>query len=314
MKKAKISIAMTTYNGQLFLKEQLDSIYSQSLPPNEVIVTDDGSTDNTILILEKYSKKYNLHYFKNNNRLGVNKNFEKSISLCTGDYIAISDQDDIWFPKKLEKCYQKIKEIEKDGEPSLITTNCLHIDEKNQLLWGNKKQKKDIFSFDKQILHCHSQGCTMLLNKSMLKYVIPLPSNEKILYDTYIGIAATMIGNKYDIRESLLYYRHHSKNVLTKYNWKMMLRKKIPFELPSLHQYMFSPFFDPKKIITMYHVRERLQNFFLPERIDLFEKILNISAEKNFIKKINSINRLNLSKSRKFFLFLGALFSKTISL
>jgi glycosyltransferase involved in cell wall biosynthesis len=95
-----ISLAMPTYNGERFLREQLDSIYNQTIVPDEVIVVDDCSTDGTISILEEYKKKYGLKYWVNEKNLGYNKNFEKAISLCTGDYIALSDQDDVWFLRR----------------------------------------------------------------------------------------------------------------------------------------------------------------------------------------------------------------------
>ena len=75
-----ISLAMPTYNGERFLREQLDSIYNQTIVPDEVIVVDDCSTDGTISILEEYKKKYGLKYWVNEKNLGYNKNFEKAIS------------------------------------------------------------------------------------------------------------------------------------------------------------------------------------------------------------------------------------------
>ena len=96
MEKCRISVALASYNGGNYLKEQLESIYAQSLLPNEVIVCDDCSTDNSIEILNAYKEKHCLRYFINEKNLGFVKNFDKAISLCSGDYIALSDQDDVW--------------------------------------------------------------------------------------------------------------------------------------------------------------------------------------------------------------------------
>ena len=101
----RISIAMATFNGEKYLREQLDSIYSQTLLPYEIVAADDCSTDRTTEILEEYRIKKGLKYLVNEHNIGVVKNFEKAISLCQGDYVALSDQDDIWFPEKLEKSY-----------------------------------------------------------------------------------------------------------------------------------------------------------------------------------------------------------------
>ncbi|SNV47943.1 Chondroitin polymerase [Chryseobacterium taklimakanense] len=99
------SVALCTYNGEKYIAEQLDSILKQSTPVNEIVVCDDGSTDETMQILQKYHTEFP-NIFKihqNKHTLKVIKNFEKAINLCTGDIIFLSDQDDVWFPDKVRK-------------------------------------------------------------------------------------------------------------------------------------------------------------------------------------------------------------------
>ena len=92
-----ISIAMATYNGEKFLRYMLDSILSQTYQDIELIICDDNSSDSTCLILKEYEKNNSrIKLYFNESNLGFIKNFEKAISLCSGDYIALSDQDDIW--------------------------------------------------------------------------------------------------------------------------------------------------------------------------------------------------------------------------
>ena len=93
---------MTTYNGQSFLEKQLNSILSQTIKVDEIIVCDDGSTDATHKILSKYESTGVLKFQVNDSNLGFVRNFEKALSLCTGEYIFLSDQDDIWYPNKVE--------------------------------------------------------------------------------------------------------------------------------------------------------------------------------------------------------------------
>jgi glycosyltransferase involved in cell wall biosynthesis len=97
-----VSVAMCTYNGAAFIREQLDSILAQELPPNEIVICDDHSTDDTVNILESYREKYPaiIKVFYNDQQLGAVKNFEQAINLCSGDLIFLCDQDDIWFPHK----------------------------------------------------------------------------------------------------------------------------------------------------------------------------------------------------------------------
>ncbi len=105
MDKQRLSIAMCTYNGAKYIQEQLDSIAAQSRLPDELVVCDDRSSDNTIEIVKSFGSKvpFPVRLYLNEENLGIIKNFEKAISLCTGNIIALSDQDDVWKPNKIEK-------------------------------------------------------------------------------------------------------------------------------------------------------------------------------------------------------------------
>lgn len=99
------SVALCTYNGELYLREQLNSILSQIISVEEIVVCDDVSNDNTLTILKEFQSKYPILFkiYRNKKSLGVVKNFEKAINLCTKDIILLSDQDDIWFPEKTQE-------------------------------------------------------------------------------------------------------------------------------------------------------------------------------------------------------------------
>jgi glycosyltransferase involved in cell wall biosynthesis len=106
----RISIAMATYNGEKYLQEQLDSLAAQTYPPCELVVGDDGSSDGTVAILEEFSRRapFPVHINRNPKTLGFGDNFLQTASACSGDWISFCDQDDVWLPKKLEKCAQAI--------------------------------------------------------------------------------------------------------------------------------------------------------------------------------------------------------------
>src|SRR6185436_20539861 len=101
----RISVAMCTFNGAEFLPAQLQSILTQSRPPDEIVICDDGSTDNTRNLLEKLAAESSIPITThiNDQNLGSVKNFERAITLCTGDVIALSDQDDVWRNDKLQR-------------------------------------------------------------------------------------------------------------------------------------------------------------------------------------------------------------------
>ena len=99
-----ISVAMATYNGEVYLRKQLDSILHQSLPVDEIIICDDQSSDGTVDIIQEYIKQYpHIHLYKNEQNLGYKRNFKKALSLCSKEYIFLCDQDDIWDSDKVKE-------------------------------------------------------------------------------------------------------------------------------------------------------------------------------------------------------------------
>lgn len=283
---------MTTYNGEKYLREQLDSLYSQTLLPDEIVVIDDCSTDSTTKILEEYHINKGLIYIINEVNLGVNKNFEKAIKICQGEYIAICDQDDIWLPNKIEKSINKLKELEKNNLPSLVTSNRIDIDKRGNIIY-RPKQKDDSDEYYASLFNHLMQGCTIFMNRKLLDYILPLPDKKEIMYDVFIGLTASMVGNKYNIDEPLMYYRRHENNVTGRIG-KRIKKKENKFG-------SYFPFYSKERLINMYYVDKRNSSNFIPERKCLYYKIINISSEKNILRKIYKILFIKeLSKSQKF--------------
>lgn len=204
-----ISIAMTTYNGEKYLREQLDSILNQTFSDFELIICDDCSKDATVKILEEYSlKDKRVRYFVNEKNLGFKKNFEKAISLCSGEYVAFSDQDDIWLPEKLEESITHI------GNNNLLCSNSLLIDENGNSLNLTYKECAGLnryfpndyeFRFKHILIWNFVQGASVLAKKDFLLQNMPIPENL-VYHDYYFGVIAQM-------QNSLIYY----DKVLAKY-------------------------------------------------------------------------------------------------
>lgn len=140
----KTSVALCTYNGQLYLSEQLESILLQTINVDEIVVCDDSSNHDTWKILQQYQKKYPeiFRIFRNETALGIIGNFEKAINLCTGDVVFLSDQDDIWFPEKTQKI---VEFFQKNPHDKAVFHNL-------QLYKDNHPQNKTLWeslSFDK---------------------------------------------------------------------------------------------------------------------------------------------------------------------
>src|SRR5262245_33463585 len=124
----KISIALCTYNGAKFLSSQLESYLVQTQMPDEVVVCDDRSNDQTVEILKAFAERapFSVRVLVNDQNLGSTKNFEKAISLCSGEFIFLSDQDDIWNPDKIEKMTAP---FENDPDVGLVFSDVELVDE-----------------------------------------------------------------------------------------------------------------------------------------------------------------------------------------
>jgi glycosyltransferase involved in cell wall biosynthesis len=205
-----ISIALCTYNGEKYLIEQLDSLVNQTYKNFEIIAIDDNSSDNSYSILEDYSKNYPfLKVEKNNQNLGFTKNFEKAIQKCTGDYIAISDQDDIW---KLDKLATLFAEI---GENMLIYHNSELVDSFGKPIENLKlSDRTKPYTGTKNIYFVANNsisGHASMFKKELLKYVLPF--DGRFYYDWWIAFVAISIGTIKYIPNSLVYFRQHGNNV-----------------------------------------------------------------------------------------------------
>lgn len=219
MSNKLVSIAMATYNGEKYLREQLDSIYSQTYKNIEVVVCDDCSTDTTVKILEEYQQKHGLKYYVNEKNLGYSKNFEKVASLCSGEYIAFSDQDDIWHSKKIRILLDEI------GENTLIHTDATLIDPQKNII---AESSKDYFKLRKYVeseenhnkyiglISC-VQGCTIMCRKELFQKAFPVPFGEE--YDFWLGfVASKEKGIKY-LDKKLVLWRVHESNTTNRPKW-----------------------------------------------------------------------------------------------
>ena len=212
-----ISVAMATYNGEKYLEEQLDSILSQTLLPSEIIVCDDQSTDGTQKILDKYQQKGLLKYFVNDNRLGFIGNFKRAVSLTSPDhYIALSDQDDIWLPGKIQAAAALLLKIENGQRPAMVYSDLVLVDEDKNLLnqsFRNELGQGDyIHCLDTLLFGCFVNGCTMLMNPNMRNYFSSIPENASLNHDTWMSLIAYTFGEVAVVPDSLIWYRKHRNN------------------------------------------------------------------------------------------------------
>lgn len=212
-----ISIAMATYNGEKYLREQLDSILAQTYTDFELVICDDCSTDNTVAILREYEKKDNrIKVFENDQNLGFKKNFEKVVTLCTGEYTAFSDQDDIWFENHLEV----LLDLLKNNKCDVAGANCVWTDEYGNPIKNvfNDKAKSVTASKIEMMLLYHNliQGCCMMAKTDFLKNCLPIPNGFEF-HDLYFAlVACSTNGCIYSNIPVIKYRRHGSQYTVSK--------------------------------------------------------------------------------------------------
>lgn len=206
-----VSVAMCTYNGEAFIGKQIQSILDQTHSNIELIVVDDKSSDRTLEIIQSFEakdKRIRLH--KNQHNLGFNKNFEKAIRLCSGNFIAISDQDDIWLPNKIERLLASI------GEHLMVYANSAKIDDNDNLLGSsilNSGRNPEKYNNYKSILiNNFVTGHNVLFKKRAIDLILPFP--EKGFYDWWMGFVMLYEGKLAYCNEILTHYRIHNQSVI----------------------------------------------------------------------------------------------------
>lgn len=219
----RISVAMTTYNGERFLKEQLESIKYQSCLPDELVVCDDCSSDKTISILEDFKKEVNfdVKIYKNDNKIGSVLNFEKAIFLCEGDIILLSDQDDLWMPGRVER---SVKTLAIDDRCGFCFSDAQCIDEKssivNDSLWDrfdfDSNRQSNFNNKENQIIELLKAnfitGATLAFKSNLRDFFLPMPRRPGLHHDYWIALSLTSTDN-FGIASSepFIQYRIHNK-------------------------------------------------------------------------------------------------------
>ena len=217
--KPKIDILMATYNGEKYIEEQLKSIISQSCENWNLVIRDDGSDDNTLRILNEYSKRdKRIHIISDNKgNLGLVKNFEELMKHSTEEYIMFSDQDDAWADNKINILLQKMQETEEKMQikkPILVHSNSYICDEELNIKKNRFISKKaNEVKIENVFFNFIVQGAAIMINKELKNLSLPF-FNEVYLHDRYLHLLAELFGKRIFIDKPLNYYRQHGKNLI----------------------------------------------------------------------------------------------------
>jgi glycosyltransferase involved in cell wall biosynthesis len=218
-----ISILLSAYNGELFLKDQIESILSQTNKQWCLYIRDDGSKDNTIDIINFYTKNYPAQIIQikdEEGNLGSDQSFMKMLSVVDSEYYMFCDQDDIWLPFKIELTLKKIKEVEavNPDKGILVFTNLAVVETDlkmiNNSMWDyNKIDPENAKDFYKTTCLSTITGCTLMFNDAIRQAALPYPK-VALMHDWWISLNAVHFGIVDYLNTSTVLYRQHANNVL----------------------------------------------------------------------------------------------------
>ena len=198
---------MATYNGERFIKEQIDSILIQLKEDDELVISDDQSKDSTIQLIKTYNdQRIKLHIHEKPD--GPIKNFQNALEKAKGDYIFLADQDDVWVDGKYQKMCALLKEYD------MVLSDSIVVDEDKRVL---HKSFFKLYGSGKgvlrNVLKTSYFGSCMAFRRSLLDYALPFPSTNEMGHDIWLGLVAEMTGKVCFLNEGLLLYRRHPDTV-----------------------------------------------------------------------------------------------------
>ena len=222
-----VSVALCTYNGARYIGEQVRSICLQTLPPSEIVLSDDASTDGCVELAqaaletcqrERPGLSIRFKAIRNAKALRVTKNFEQAASACTGDLVALSDQDDVWHPERLARM---VAEFEARPDLLLLHTDARLVDGSLEPLGNTLFHALEVKPFERAWIHGGRAfdvflrrnlvtGATTLFRRSLLEQALPFP--KEWLHDEWLGIVAAAIGRVDVLEQELIDYRQHESN------------------------------------------------------------------------------------------------------
>ena len=214
----KIDVLLTTYNGEKYIREQVESILNQTYKNIRLVISDDCSTDKTVEILKEYEKKDDrVVLYSQKKNLGYVKNFEFLLTKVENDLYMLSDQDDVWLPEKIEKSLEKLKKEDADlvfGELEVVDENLNTIFPSfGDFMLLNRKIKKYIHTYKVNYLYNCVTGCTVLSKKKFIEKMLPFPNNSKyLIHDHWLGLVVSLNGKLAYVEEKYIKYRQHGKN------------------------------------------------------------------------------------------------------
>ena len=288
-----IDILLATYNGEDYIKEQLDSIINQTYTNIQILINDDCSTDTTKEILQEYEQKDSRIKVKYNSKnIGYKKNFEELLKRVEHQYFMLSDQDDYWLPEKVEKSLKKIEKENADlvfTDLQVVNENLKEITPSLVKYMNFKKNIKKYNDYRLVFLRNCVTGCTIISKKELIQKYIPIPQEYPMVHDWWIALIISQQGKLSFLDEPTIKYRQHGDNQLGIYGMKNYIQdfdeyreKYINLKIAQFKIYIENEqAFEKKELIDL--SKKAIQYF---ENIRN-KKYINIRNLKTFFKLYN---------------------------
>lgn len=229
-----ISVCIATYNGEKYIRQQLDSILLQTKTVDEIIISDDSSTDRTVDIIKSYNDS-RINLIENQSFNSPIFNLENAIKHSKGYYVFLADQDDIWNINKVEVMLKHLQNYH------LVISDCNIINDKNETIHPSAfkiyNSRKGLI---KNIIKNSYIGCCIAFKKELLDYILPFPKRIS-MHDLWIGLIAELFFSVYFCDEQLMLYRRHSKNntPLTNFDNNNSLFYKVSYRVTNVFILLF---------------------------------------------------------------------------
>lgn len=232
-----VTVVMSTYNGEKYVAEQIDSILASTYQDFEIMISDDGSKDATLSIIKEYEAKMpdKIHVNQNERNLGYILNFLQGICKTSSDYIMFCDQDDVWKPNKIEITLNKLKQIEaKSGKdlPISVFTDAIVVNQKLDVIQNSFFQAGHLNPYNTDLSHMLMEnkliGCTVMMNAATRKILQEhsLPTHAR-LHDWWIAIVTAALGKATFLNEGTILYRQHGNNIVGNTGFLAYIKNRI---------------------------------------------------------------------------------------
>ncbi len=290
----RVEILIATYQGEKYLPALLDSLLKQTYTNLHFIIRDDGSTDGTVALIEKFKKSYPhlVTLIQDNKNLGVIQNFAKLMQHCSANYALFADQDDYWLPEKVELSIKSLQKLEKKygkETPLLVHTDLkvvdCHLNNIHPSFWKFTKLNPRFITLNRLLVQNCVTGCTMAFNKALIERSLPLPANI-LMHDWWMALVASSFGKIASIPTSTILYRQHGSNTLGAMKpltfWPLL--KKIMRKIVSKDSSLFSSAsFSSQKQATVFY--EKFDSYFTPTQKKVVESFCKLQEYPFFYQR-----------------------------